>query len=109
MKVTIEEFKKIEIRIGRVVSCARVDGSNRLLRLEVDFGFEVGRRRILSGIAEWYGPDDLIGRLLPFIVNLEPRRMMGLESEGMLVAVDASPGAVLLEPQREVAEGSCVI
>lgn len=105
MNVNIEDFKKLEIRIGKVIACEKVENADKLLKLEVDFG--EFSRQILSGIAEWYKPEDLIGKLLPFVVNLEPRVIRGLESQGMLVAVGTDEGgAVLLEPQKEVALGS---
>lgn len=79
----------------------------KMIRYDVDFG-EHGRRQILSGIAKWYSPQDLIGKTLPFVVNLEPRKIMGLESQGMLIAADIDGKAILLEPDSEVPPGSIV-
>ncbi len=104
MNVTFEEFKKCEMKIGTIIVAESVEGSDKLLRLEVDFG--VYKRQILSGIAKWYKPEDLIGKQLPFIVNLEPRSMMGMESQGMLIATDNEEGAVLLFPEKPVPNGS---
>ena len=104
--ITIDQFKQVEIRIGKVTKCEKVEGADKLLRLEVDFGdFQ---RQILSGIAEYYVPSDLEGKKLPFIVNLEPRTLRGLESQGMLLAVEAEK-PVLLEPAEDVKEGSIVV
>lgn len=103
MNVSIEEFKKMDLRMGTILVAEPVEGSEKLLRLEVDFG--EFKRQILSGIAKWYKPEDLVGKQLPFIVNLEPRKMMGLESQGMLIATSDENGAVLLLPVREVSPG----
>jgi len=106
-QINITEFKKIEIRIGKVTKAEKMENADKLLRLQVDFGdFQ---RQILSGIAEWYSPEELEGKKLPFIVNLEPRTMRGEESQGMLVAVDSEDKPVLLEPSDDVPEGSEIV
>jgi len=84
--ITIDDFAKLDIRIGKVLDAREVEGSNKLIRQEVDFGEEIGKRIIFSGIKKWYAPEDLIGKLLPYIINLEPRPMFGEESQGMLLA-----------------------
>lgn len=109
MNINFDEFKKVEMRIGKVVSCEKVEDADKLLKLEVDFGKEIGKRQILSGIAESYNPEELIGKKLPFVVNLEPRILRGLESQGMILAVDGLEKTVLLEPNGEVKEGSEVV
>ena len=73
--------------MAQVLVCERIPKADKLLRLEVDLGFE--KRQILSGIAEWYTPEDLIGRRIVVITNLAPRKMRGLESHGMLLAASA--------------------
>jgi methionine--tRNA ligase beta chain len=109
MSITIDEFRKVEIKVGKIISVEPVEGSEKLLKLQVDFGAEIGERQILSGIAKWYMPEELTGKKLPFVVNLEPRKMMGLESQGMLVAADGPDGAVLLEPIKDIPEGSTIV
>lgn len=104
--ITIDDFEKVDIRMGKVIAADRVEGSEKLIRYDVNFGEELGTRQILSGIAKWYTPEDLVGKTLPFIVNLEPRSMMGLESQGMLVATDAGDAAVLLLPEKQVPAGA---
>ena len=106
--INFDEFKKIEIRIGKVTLCEKVEGADKLLRLEVDFG-EFGKRQIASAIAEYFAPSDLEGKLLPFIVNLEPRTFRGVESQGMLMATGDDQGVVLLLPNRDIAPGSEVV
>ena len=113
--ITIDEFRKAEILIGKVLDCEKVEGADKLLKLEVDFGLSTGSgssriiRQIVSGIAEWYKPEDLIGKKLPFVVNLEPRTFKGTESQGMLLASEGIDGPVLLEPSKDVPEGSQIV
>ncbi len=126
--LTIDEFAKLEARIGVVLSAETVEGSEKLIRLMLDFGLKrpEGRspehseeknvlgeerdiRQILSGIRAWYEPETLVGKKMLFVVNLAPRKMMGLESQGMLMAVDGVDGApVFLVPEREVVPGAKV-
>lgn len=106
--LTIDEFAKLEARIGVVLAAEAVEGSEKLLKLTLDFD-EGKPRQILSGIHKWYEPDTLIGKRMLFVVNLAPRTMMGLESQGMLMAVDGVDGEpVFLVPDREVRPGSRV-
>lgn len=106
--ISIDEFKKIEARIGRVLNAEAVEGSEKLIKLTLDFG-EASARQILSGIRQWHTPESLIGKQLLFVVNLAPRSMMGLESNGMLMAVDGADGQpVFLVPEQEVVPGSRV-
>lgn len=108
MSITFEDFKKVEIRIGKVISVEKVEGADKLLKLQVDFGPEIGERQIVSGIAEYYSSADLEGKMLPFIVNLEPRNFKGVESQGMLLALD-SDKPVLLVPKEKVKEGTIAV
>ena len=84
-KISFDDFKKIEITIGEIKSVEKVENADRLLKLEVNFGDHT--RQIVSGIAEYYeNMDDLIGRKCPFVTNLEPRTIKGVESNGMIMA-----------------------
>ena len=107
MNISIDEFKKCDIRIGEVLSAEKAENADKLLKLEVDFG--EFKRQIVSGIAQWYKPEDLVGKKLPFIVNLEPRTFRGLESQGMLMAVDGGEQPILLEPQGDVKPGDKIV
>ena len=89
-QIGIDDFAKVELRVAQVVVCERIPKADKLLRLEVDLGYE--RRQILSGIAEWYTPEELIGRRIVVITNLAPRKMRGLESHGMLLAASSEGG-----------------
>ena len=88
-RISIEDFAKVEMRVGEVKSAERVAGANKLLKLLVDIGSET--RQIVAGIAETYSPEQLLGRKIVVVVNLQPRKLRGVESNGMLVA--ASVGA----------------
>ena len=83
-QIAIDDFAKIDLRVAKIIVAERIPKADKLLRLEVDLGYE--KRQILSGIAEWYTPEELIGRRIVIIANLAPRKMRGLESHGMLLA-----------------------
>jgi len=104
--INFGEFKKLRIRIGFIVEAEKVEGTDKLLKLQVDFGDE--KRQIVSGIAEFYKPEQLINKQFPFIVNLEPRTIRGVESQGMILGVSAGEKIVLLKPQKKVPAGSFV-
>lgn len=104
--ISIDDLEKLDIRIGTIKNVEQVPGSEKLYKEIVDFGPEIGEKQILSGIQKYFTPEDLIGKQALFIVNLEPREMMGLTSEGMLLATDGENGPVLLVPAQEVPNGS---
>lgn len=105
--INIDDFHKVEIRIGQIVSAEKVEGADKLIRCMVDFG-EEAPRQILSGIAPHFpDPSVLVGRKFPYVTNLEPRTIRGFESQGMIMAVsDAEGGFALLEPTASIAKGS---
>jgi len=88
-QITIDDFSKVDLRVATVVEAERVKGADKLLRLVVDLGFE--RRQILAGIALTYQPESLIGRKVVIVANLQPRKLRGLESNGMIVAASIGP------------------
>lgn len=104
--MTLDEFKNADLRVGEITAAERVEGSEKLLRLQVDLG-EEQVRQILSGIAKHYDPDALIGKKVVIIANLEPRMMMGHESQGMLLAAHGADEApILLLPEGDVPPGA---
>ncbi len=107
--ISLEDFKKVKAKIGKVLTAEAVPDSDKLIRFELDFG-EGQPRQILSAIREWYPePEKLIGTMMLFVVNLAPRKIRGLESNGMLMAVDGMDGApVFLVPEKEVLPGTTV-
>lgn len=102
--ITIEEFLRVELRVGTVLEAEEVPGSEKLIKQIVDFG-ELGKRQILSGIKKWYKPAQLVGKQFIYVVNLEPRMMMGLESQGMLLATDTGK-PIILKPSKKVPAGA---
>ena len=106
--MTIDEFQTSDLRVGKIVSAERVEGSEKLLKLRVDIA-EPEPRQILSGIAKAYAPEDIVGKSVVIIANLDPRMMMGMESNGMLLAAHGADGApVLFSPEKEVSPGAKV-
>lgn len=104
--ISYEDFAKLQIRIGTVLSAELIPETDKLLKCTIDFG-ELGTRTIVSGIALLRKPEDIIGKQLPYIVNLAPRMLRGVESQGMLLA--ASPlgeGLALLIPDVAVPNGT---
>lgn len=105
--ITFEDFKKIEIRIGKIISAEKIENSSKLLKLKVDFGLE--QRQILAGIAKFYEPESLVGKECPFAFNLESKMMGELESQGMILCPSNEDGQpVLMHPEKEVPPGSVV-
>ena len=93
--ITIDDFAKVELRVAQILVAERIPKADKLLRLEVDLGYE--KRQILAGIAQYYEPEKLIGRKIVIVANLAPRKMRGLESNGMLLAASLPPdGAPVL-------------
>ncbi len=102
--ISIQDFAKTELRIGKVVSAERVKKSDKLLCLQVDTG---SMRQIVAGIGKTYAPEDLIGRKIVVITNLQPAKLMGVESQGMLLAATGADGIpVILMPEKDVEEGA---
>lgn len=104
--ITFNDFKKLDIRIGKILSAEKVSGTDKLMQLEVDFGSE--KRQLVAGIAEFFGAADLIGQEIPVLMNLEPRSIRGIESQGMILATDVNGRPILLHPEKEVPPGSAV-
>ncbi len=109
MKANLEydDFAKLDIRVSEVLECSNVPKSKKLLEFKIDDG--MGGRTILSGIAAYYKPEDLIGKEVCFIANFPPRKMMGRESQGMIMsAVNADGSLTVIGPQGEVKPGAVV-
>lgn len=103
--VTYDDFAKLDLRVGTVLECEKVPKADKLLRFLIDDGLD--KRTIVSGIAKMYKPEELIGKQVVFIANLEPRKLKGIESQGMLLSAENFDGMLsLVMPQREVKPGS---
>jgi len=105
--ISYEDFSKLDLRIGTVLEVELVADSSKLLKLLVSIGEE--KRQIIAGIQKSYAPESLIGRQILLIVNLEPRKLAGLESQGMILAAHAEDGSpILLFPEKAAPNGSTV-
>lgn len=110
--MTLEEFEKADLRVAKVLVAERVAGSEKLVRLEVDAGErdDAGnslKRQIVAGVGRVYAPENLVGRKIVVVTNLEPRKLMGIESNGMLLAASDEGGEpVALVPDKEVTPGA---
>lgn len=104
--ITIEEFAKVELKVGKVLEAKRVEGSNKLVVMRVDTGEE---RQIVAGIGKAYTPEELIGKSIVLVTNLQPAMLMGVESHGMLLATSDDEGRLsIIIPERQTKEGSKV-
>ena len=104
-KISIDDLHKVEISVGEIKTAEKVENADRLLRLTVDFGGEV--RQIVSGIAEYFTPEYLIGKKCPFVTNLQPRMIKGLESSGMILAAKDDEGNFsLLDVDSKIKAGT---
>jgi len=107
-QISFEEFKKVGLRVGKIISAERIAGSGKLLRLEIDIGKE--KSQIIAGIAEYYDPKELIGKNFVVVTNLEPKKLMGLESQGMILCAEGPDGEpVCLTPLKDVPPGTPVL
>lgn len=104
-EIQYEDFAKLDIRMGKVLAAEKVPETDKLIKCRIDFG-ELGERTIVSGIAAWKTPEELVGKSLPYIVNLAPRMLKGVESQGMLLAASDEHGVALLQSERELSPGS---
>lgn len=102
--ISIDKFKEIDLRVAKVISAEKIPETDKLLRLELDLGEE--KRQIVSGIAEYYEPESLIGREIIVIFNLEPKKLKGLTSNGMLLAASGENFISLIAPDKEVPPGT---
>jgi methionine--tRNA ligase beta chain len=105
MEIPFEEFQKLDLRIGKITEANQMPGSRNLMRIIVDFGAE--RRQAVAGLLQWYKPQDLVGKKCAFILNLQKRKVMGVESQCMILAAEDDKGNVtVLQPEKDIVEGS---
>jgi methionyl-tRNA synthetase len=105
--ITYDDFDKLDLRVGKVLEAEKVPKADKLLKLIVDLGFE--KRTILSGIAEYYQPEELVGKLVTVVANLAPRKIRGIESQGMLLMAGNDFGKLYsVGPDKDIEPGSVV-
>ncbi len=105
MEISFKEFQKLDMRVGKILEANQIPGARNLVRMIVDLGSE--KRQAVAGLLKWYKPEDLVGQKYAFILNLERRKFMGVESQCMILAAeDDEENVVCLQPERDIAEGS---
>ena len=104
-EIPFEEFQKLDLRIGKILEANQIPGSRNLIKMIVDFGDE--KRQAVAGLLQYYKPEELVGKKCAFILNLQRRKLMGIESQCMVFAAEDSKGnVVLLQPEKDITEGS---
>ena len=105
--IEFDDFSKVDIRVGTVIEAENVPKSNKLLKLKINTGID--ERTILSGIAKFYSTEEILNKKVMVLINLKPRKMMGFESEGMLLLAEDSDGNLsLMQPDSEIGDGSVI-
>ena len=105
MEISFDEFQKLDLRIGKIIEATQIPGSRNLIKMIIDFGTE--KKQAVAGLLKWYKPEDLVGKKCAFILNLQKRVMMGVESQCMIFAAEDDAGnIVVLQPEKDIAEGS---
>ena len=102
--ISIKEYGRVDIRIGEIKSAVPVEGADKLFRIEVDIGGEV--RQTVAGIRPWYDAASLVGRKVVFLANLQPAKIRGVESLGMILAAEDGESISLLQPDRDIKNGA---
>ena len=105
-KITIDDFFKVELKVAKVLEASEIEGADRLLRLRVDLGSET--RQLVAGIKKSYTPEELVGKHIIVVSNLQPATLRGVESQGMLLAASTEDGPVLATFDKAVATGAKV-
>ena len=105
MEISFDDFMKLDVRIGEVEEATLIPGSRNLLKLIVDFGSE--KRQSVAGLLRYYKPEELVGKKFVFILNLQRRKLMGIESQCMVLAAEDNEGnVILIGPEKDIAAGS---
>lgn len=102
--INFDDFEKLDLRIGKIIEAERMEGSDKIIKTIVDLGEE--KRQILAGIGKYYSPEDLINKVVTVIVNLAPRKIMELESQGMILAVKDEENLSILTTDKDIKIGS---
>ena len=105
-KITIEDFIKVDLRVGKIIDAEEVEDSRKMLKLLVDIGEE--KRTIYAGVKKSYSPEDLLNKLVVVIINLKPREMKFGTSDGMMLATQNNDEIIILQPEKDVMPGSRV-
>jgi methionine--tRNA ligase beta chain len=105
LEVTFAEFEKFDFRLGKILEASPVPESKKLIKMQVDFGSE--KRQCIAGLLKYYKPEDMVGKKFVFLTNLQRRMIAGLESQCMILAAEDAAGVVsVLQPEKDIVEGS---
>jgi methionine--tRNA ligase beta chain len=105
MEVSFEDFLKLDMRVGKVVEAEQIPGSRNLIKMIVDFGSE--KRQSVAGLLQYYKPEELADKKYAFVLNLQRKKMMGVESQCMILAAEDTKGnVILIKPEKDVEIGS---
>ena len=102
--INFEDFQKMDLRIAKIINAEKVKDAEKLVKLEIDLGQE--KKQLVAGISQFYSPEELVGREIVVVANLEPRTIKGIESQGMLLAADDEGKPILLMPDKDVPPGT---
>ena len=104
-EITFADFEKIDLRVGKIVDAIQVPNSKKLIKILVDFGSE--KRQAVAGLLKFYKPEELVGKKCVFLLNLQRRMLAGIESQCMILAAEDAEGNIsILQPEKEISEGS---
>ena len=106
-EIAFDDFEKVELRVAKVLACEKVKKSKKLLKFTLDDG--EGERIILSGIAEYYSPEELVGKNIAYVANLAPRKMMGIESCGMILSAESGSGLKVVTIDDSILPGGSLV
>lgn len=106
--ISYDDFGKLDIRAGLIVAASAPEWSEKLIRYEVDLGEEIGKRVLFSGIRKWYQPEEMVGKKVPVVVNMAPKKMGDEESQGMTIMLDTADGAKLIFLPEDTRPGAIV-
>ncbi len=104
--VAYDEFAKLDLRVGKILECEAVEDSDKLLKCTIDIGSS--QRQILAGVQEWYEVSEMVGKTVVIVANLEPKKMAGLTSQGMILMADDPDKPILITPEEKVGIGTIV-
>lgn len=106
--ITYSDFEKLDIRAGKIVAASTPEWSQKLIRYEVDMGEEIGIKILFSGIAKWYTPEEMVEKIIPVIVNMDPKKMGSEESQGMAIMADGEEGPKLIFLDESIVPGTVI-
>ena len=103
-EITIDDFAKLEFRVGKILECEKVENADKLLKSRIKIGDEV--RTIVSGIAQYYKPEEMVGKSVVVVANLKPAKLRGIMSEGMILCAQDENGLKVVNPEGEIIDGA---